>query len=498
MSNIILIIQRTFTGLETIYTSNGFNADDPQFKNILSDERRDASQIAHKSDIYSINREKGFKVYSYINTSAVDVEKREGFYAIRLLINSSKEIPDVRDVLLKISKKYKIFAETNTLSNQNYDDILNEVNLKDEQKPISINYSMDGKYYVYLDDVENLNTIAQNVESFFVNKLYLFDINKAQDETVAKQFGMKPLSDVKNKLVEINVDDKYDLLSSIKVNNLQLKLPSEKYFKFIGLDSDTITYARKGKDKEIPLVGKNISFPKPIQQQRTNFGDTNRNDDNTKFKIGTLVAASIGAFILGSIGSWALTNHFAEKRIHAAEVAQAPPIEIQPYYFSVDPSMKDVILKGENISEISSYKFKYNPKDQKWSYLEGSGNYKDLDSTKLYEMALGKNLDPTNLQIALEKISGKKLKQSKNETLKEPQSPEEKPVAKIETGKEIQIDPSPVIVKPTPIAKPKLKNPIEIAKPDEVTAVKVKVKPKQEEKGKSSELILDPEQKSKK
>ena len=81
MKNINLVIQRTFNGLEVFYNDEFVKT--LENKEGISDERKDAAQIAHRSDVYSIYNDEKFSVFSFINTSAVDVAKREGIGALK-------------------------------------------------------------------------------------------------------------------------------------------------------------------------------------------------------------------------------------------------------------------------------------------------------------------------------------------------------------------------------------------------------------------------------
>jgi hypothetical protein len=381
---------------------------------MLTDERRDAAQIAHKSNLFSLSREKNFKVYSYINTSVVDVEKREGFFAVRLFTSSSEELENAKEILLKIAEKYKNYVSSNSLANQDYSDIISTVLLKKENILAPSTELLEGNYYLYVDDVQTVDQVFKKEATFFVKKLYIFDKSStAQDASVAQQlFGMKSLVDLEQKIKTITVNNPDSYLSTIKINGNEVKIPPTPSFKLLLLNSDIVKYKNQDDKKEKDVIGYNLDVhrpqpvykPQPLQQS---------NHNRKGFSLGSLLAASIATLIIGSAVSWFFTyDHYTEK-IALIRSEQPEQVMAQSYYFSLDPSIKDFTLLGNNISGISSYKFKYSDKDKKWTYTDGNALFNNLDSRALNEIARKGSLNEEEFKNALEKISGRAIDLSK-------------------------------------------------------------------------------------
>ena len=92
-----LLIQRTFSGLNTEYTTSPAIAK-LDTKLFLTDERNMAMQLTD-APFFSLAKNEQWVAYSFIK-KVLDREKRAGFYAIRLFLSPRYQLTNVRECLL--------------------------------------------------------------------------------------------------------------------------------------------------------------------------------------------------------------------------------------------------------------------------------------------------------------------------------------------------------------------------------------------------------------
>ena len=408
---IYLIIQRTFNGLKTDFKSEDLTLSDTEIENIFGDEQS-ASQLASASIIYTIENLEKFRVYSFINNTVSDNAGRAGYYAIRLLVPTDKILVNVRGIFNEIAKRYEQYFEQKRLVDQDYSKLLAAVFEKNcvLDKAILVGSKKGGIFYAKYAADERVDDTMNEDSTYLIKKLYLFAKDQSKSDETIRQSGFKSFASLSDSIKNVKVINADNYLQVLKINDNKISFPQGNFEIFV-FDSDLITYRDKNRDskKDKEHRGKTLEVRRPVPVYVPPIYSDNKNNENNGFKLGHLLITGFATLLIGGLAGWLIKNQLAKKEISKIIREQPIPVENTPYYFSVDPSIKDVILRGENISEIASYKFKYNSKDQKWSYDEGFGRYQDLDKDKLDKIAKDKYLNGDDLRNALEKISGKNL-----------------------------------------------------------------------------------------
>lgn len=412
MKNINLVIQRTFNGLEVVYNDEFVKT--LENKEGISDERKDAAQIAHRSDVYSIYNDEKFSVFSFINTSAVDVAKREGFYAIRLFIEKGNKIQDIKTILDKINEKFQNYLNNNDFSNQNYDDILNNTKLVNENDELIVPQVIPNVCYYYIEPNRNIDSFFEAKDVSAIKKLYLFSKEKAQGESVARDFGLKPITEITKSIKKVKVENYDYYLEQILVNDKPLNYKNLPEFTILCTQNDAITYKNKNSKKAQSFTGNLLQVLKP----QPTYRHKSSNENNSKTPVLNYVMIGLLGLLLGGIGGYFGGEFFKkeEKAEAVTEPTTYPDATSAAFQFKIDKDSKGYILVPDNITELSNYKFKYNS-DGKWLYNENGGEYKELDKIKLKELI--KNPSSDSLIInSLESISNQTIpNQLKPETV---------------------------------------------------------------------------------
>ena len=361
-----LLIQRTFAGLNTEYTSNPAIA---QLDNklFLTDERSVVMQIT-ENPVFSFAKNEKWTCYSFIKR-ALDREKRAGFYAIRLFISSAHKLTNVKDCLLTIAQRYELFIQNNTPS-QEYTDLLTQIDekaiIEKERYTFDIESIRKGTYYA-IATAENLEALFADERNEFVEKLYLFttdidskllaefhlhsidplsvvkwqinDEKKALDKlwlentaipVFAKQLlslqGAKLYFQLKGqqekreltgtnelKTTAVIIDDADKCITSLKINNTAVK--PQPYFELYALATDTLYYTLKnGKEIPLPITAK-LSTRKLIVENSENAlaklwvnGEELPIPTGKKFEIYALTTDKIEYTIVGQVGKKTTVN----------------------------------------------------------------------------------------------------------------------------------------------------------------------------------------------
>ena len=409
MKNINLVIQRTFNGLEVVYNDEFVKT--LENKEGISDERKDAAQIAHRSNVYSIYNDEKFSVFSFINTNTVDVAKREGFYAIRLFIEKGNKIQDVKTILDKINEKFQNYLNNNDFSNQNYDDILNNTKLVNENDELIVPQVIPNVCYYYIEPNRNIDSFFEAKDVSAIKKLYLFSKEKAQGESVARDFGLKPITEITKSIKKVKVENHDYYLEQILVNDKPLNYKNLPEFTILCTQNDAITYKNKNSKKAQSFTGNLLQVLKPQPTKSSN-------ENNSKTPVLNYVMIGLLGLLLGGIGGY-FGGEFFKKEEKAEAVTEAvtyPEAVSTIYVFKLDKDSKGYTLVPDNIAELSNYKFKYDAAG-KWLYNENGGEYKELDKIKLKELINNPSSDSLIIN-SLESISSQTIPdQLKSETV---------------------------------------------------------------------------------
>ena len=406
MTNIKLIIQKN--GIEFLYGKQLIDKSS-SIKETLSDER-EIGQIAHKSGFYSLFVSKSYKVYSFINSNVYDQANRESVLSYRLYVDGDKKILNIKKIFEQISLKFENYIKEGNVSNQNYDDILNSIKTVDHNKDSIVGNVLQNSYYLYFSENENLDDIISEEENKLVKKIYFFDKEKAQGESVARDFGLKPITEITKSIKKVKVENHDYYLEHILVNDKPLNYKNSPEFTILCTQNDMITYKDKSSKKTKSFAGNllEIKRPQPIYPD----------GPSSETPILNYVMIGLLGLLLGGVGGYFGGEFFKkeEKAEIVTEPTTYPDATSAAFQFKIDKDSKGYILVPDNITELSNYKFKYNS-DGKWLYNENGGEYKELDKIKLKELI--KNPSSDSLIInSLESISNQTIpNQLKPETV---------------------------------------------------------------------------------
>ena len=406
MTNIKLIIQKN--GIEFLYGKQLIDKSS-SIKETLSDER-EIGQIAHKSGFYSLFVSKSYKVYSFINSNVYDQANRESVLSYRLYVDGDKKILNIKKIFEQISLKFENYIKEGNVSNQNYDDILNSIKTVDHNKDSIVGNVLQISYYLYFSENENLDDIISAEENKLVKKLYLFSKEKAQGESVARDFGLKPITEITKSIKKVKVENHDYYLEHILVNDKPLNYKNSPEFTILCTQNDMITYKDKSSKKTKSFAGNllEIKRPQPIYPD----------GPSSETPILNYVMIGLLGLLLGGVGGYFGGEFFKkeEKAETVTEPTTYPDATSAAFQFKIDKDSKGYILVPDNITELSNYKFKYNS-DGKWLYNENGGEYKELDKIKLKELINNPSSDSLIIN-SLESISSQTIPdQLKSETV---------------------------------------------------------------------------------
>lgn len=239
MSQIGLIIQRTFNGLTIEHSSN------PTYEGLsptlfLTDERTMAMQLSPDTPVVSMAQDGNFKCYSFINAT-LDRERRSGFYAIRLFVPASKELHQAPQHLMNITREY-----LNTLSNNlphNYEHLLQTAqgDIRECLYTLDVDHIQKGTYY--LAGAANMDIVFQNEKAVFVEKLYGFQGAIAPDHIDAFQLQSLDSISIRKVFFQDPVGHVHNLyINGKKLTSNRFKEEKAKGFNLIIRTTDTLSY----------------------------------------------------------------------------------------------------------------------------------------------------------------------------------------------------------------------------------------------------------------
>lgn len=233
-----LLIQRTFNGLNTEYVSeNALASFDTKL--FLTDERNVAMQLS-EAPVFSVAQKGQAKCYSFIKRT-LDREKRSGFYAIRLFIEVTQSLKNLKQQLTRIAQEYEKSLQTPGYS-ADYPSLLKEV----EKDLAPLEYTFDkgkiksGEYYAFLSAQDDLNTLLERDGAYFAEKLYIF--TQSIDRNHLAEFRLQPLEGIATKRLILN--DSYNYISEVWIGDKGIPVQGNKLstYKFLALQEDNFYY----------------------------------------------------------------------------------------------------------------------------------------------------------------------------------------------------------------------------------------------------------------
>jgi hypothetical protein len=433
-----LLIQQTISGLDNQYVSDHLNITNPEVEATLTDERM-VAQLAKQSDVYCIQITQNFCVYSLIDTNVTDNFKRPGFCAIRLYFHKSNSqgINSIQQHLLKVKDRYNGFLKSNNVSSQNYDDIITSILFTENivSSPVGIRNSNDA--FVYLNESQNIERVFSDARCFLFKKVYVFDINKANESSILTNLGLVSFDDYVSLIKKIDLNDPLEIIEGIYINKILVPFKkAEKKYAIYCETKDTVSYNTKDNSIIKPVdnspytIQKAITTPKVLTyvppKQEPPF------PKSAMFFVFFFMLSFIG------FGIWYLMDGMEPEpgfgfttSIGPSQGEKASKDSLAnisqdklPIVFSRDSSDTLEMVYKTNFPKLTKYRFRF--KNGGWSYknIERKNSYVAFDSSTIKTFNKVDSLQFDERKIAefinaLEQASGKSLKGDKN--TKEPQ-----------------------------------------------------------------------------
>lgn len=297
MNQFGLIIQETTAGSNQQFVSTHLDINSPEIKETITDERTLASQLANLSDVYSVQVTKNYKVYSLIVTNLTDFLGRSGYYAIRLYGPKGVNLTNFESILANIKEKYNNYTKSNTLNNQNYDDILSSILIVENDRKNFVAVKSTVNCFYYFDDTNStLSTVFNTKGVNLVHKIYAFNKNKAVNESIALTTGLKSFSQINASQKEINVNNYYGVLNELKINDQLVDFnPNLSEFNVLCQTTDRVVYNAKDDKTYKTITSNSIEVEKKFV--RSYSGSNHRkkkNNSNTMYLIMGFMVLVIG------------------------------------------------------------------------------------------------------------------------------------------------------------------------------------------------------------
>lgn len=380
MNQFGLIIQETTAGSNQQFVSAHLDINSPEIKETITDERTLASQLANLSDVYSVQVTKNYKVYSLIVTNLTDFLGRSGYYAIRLYGPKGVNLTNFESILANVKEKYNNYTKSNTLNNQNYEDILSSILIieNDRKNIVSLKSAMN--FFYYFDDANStLSTVFNTKGVHLVHKIYAFNKNKAVNESIALTSGLKSFSQINASQKEINIVNNYGVLNELKINDQLIDFnPNLTEFNVLCQNNDVVVYNAKD-DKTYKTITNNfISIEKKFvprpQPQNTYHSSNNhkkKNNANAMYLIVGLMVLVIGGEIFYFLLKSGETETVETSGTNYNPNPISQPEEIKPkeIVFEKKPYNKTSDFEyTTSFPKLRNYKFVF--AGNKWSYID--------------------------------------------------------------------------------------------------------------------------------
>lgn len=408
MNKAKLIIQRTLNGLNTEFKSEGINESDLDKLGILYDERKELIQIASLKLSFSVSIYNDKKVISLINLDNRDIEGRAGFYAIRLIVDKGAIITGLYNLFTKIATSYVGYIRQGSLNNQNYSELLDEVDANTQISKVIVSPNVTDKVCYKIVDNSSLDAQINDVNLELVRKTYLFDQSYAIDLALLKTRGFIDFELLKTNVRHIHINNPDGMLMGLSVNNKKInssQLSRQESIDVYVLNTDKVQYQDyQGGYKDI--IGNSLMLRKPELPKQRPLSDSEYHPRSSRKKSSSgAVVVGIFCLILGAAGGYFIPKYFFASKASAAIV--------DPIYNIVNPNktfdLKLVADKSESFvlestNHLTEYLFKYDSKTKSWKVR---GREEDAKKDKeLTEVELKKILGDDSIYsgIFLEKL----------------------------------------------------------------------------------------------
>jgi hypothetical protein len=420
MNQFGLIIQETTAGSNQQFVSSHLDINSPEIKETITDERTLASQLANLSDVYSVQVTKNYKVYSLIVTNLTDFLGRSGYYAIRLYGPKGVNLTNFESILANIKEKYNNYTKSNTLNNQNYEDILSNILIVENDRKNFVALKSNMNFFYYFDDANStLSTVFNTKGVNLVHKIYAFNKNKAVNESIALTSGLKSFSQINASQKEINVINNYGILNELKINDQLIDFnPNLTEFNVLCQTNDVVVYNAKD-DKTYKTITNNfISIEKkfvPRTQPQNSYSSSSNRKKKNNANAMYLIVGLMALVVVGGI-YWFLTTETTQVDTQITgtndtkpgqeetEVTIAKEIEFQKQPYK---NTSDFEYTTSYNDKLKKYKFVYAGKE--WSFIEiGKSGINKFFISNLNNFDLTEEEKKSFIK-ELENISGKSI-----------------------------------------------------------------------------------------
>lgn len=437
MNQFGIIIQETTSGSNQQYVSPFLDLNSPEIKETITDERILASQLSNMSDVYSVQVTENYKVYSLIINNVRDYIGRSGYYVIRLYAPKSINLTQFESILEKIKEKYNLYSSSNNFNAQNYDDVLSKIptHQNTEKQVISLKSNVNCFYY-FDENNTQLGTIFNTNEIHLIHKLYAFNKNKAANESIAVNSGLKPFTEIERSK-EYSIINNQKILKELRINNIPVHFNSNSTeLNLLCHSNDTVTY-NTDYDKKISEITTNpYSIEKFFQAELHTTQNRKRESDTRSDQIGIYVIVTLFCLIIIVLVYYLIPGISEENQndnpnqnpithvdTTSSEVEKPVPATINTEItFLPEGNLEDSVYKTE-FPKLEKYRFKFDNK--KWSYknIEGKNSYVNFYQENIDEINKIDTLDfdpskKEQFKNKLQQISGKEIKKKADEQVK--------------------------------------------------------------------------------
>ncbi len=214
-----LVIQETTAGLNNQFVSENIDVNNDSIKSSLKDERMLAAQIANQSIVYSIQILEKNKVYSAIYTDITDFTGRSGYYSIKIYTQRETIIRNLTSLFEELKSAYLQFKKNNQINSQNYDAIISNASIQGQG--IIVCPKAEKTCFLQYSDLQEVENALNSLKVYSVDKLYLFDAEKAlKSETIIGQ-GLINFNSLADNLDYFEVDNSNMILRSLFIGEKQ-------------------------------------------------------------------------------------------------------------------------------------------------------------------------------------------------------------------------------------------------------------------------------------
>jgi hypothetical protein len=423
MNQFGILIQKTTAGANIEYISSYLNTTHPDIISTNYDERKEVTQIANGTNVYSIQTTNSYRVYSLIITDVVDNMGRLGYIAFRIYAPFNSIITNFVEVLDQLFEQYTLKSASKTIASLNEDLIFTNINSRTVNSSI-VALPDDHVYFFYYENnnSELLNTFNSSCSSV-VKKIYAFD--KKVPEPIIRNFRFESIYKILNSFRVVQINNPYRILRDLKINDLHLFFdPNKDRLEVYCKQNDQIYYSTTDHKKDRLVFGNSLFVERQVVTQPPPGGGSA--SFNFLDKYGTaLILSCMAILISGIIWFFIRDNNYDSLPQSETEVTNPESgggDEATPFNIGIE------IFKVDNRS-CTFYRFNTNPETcfvfdkNEWKFGDTSlqiNKYKVFNKSNFTEnnfLDYKRILDSIHIIIPKKDNSPKPDKEKSNENL---------------------------------------------------------------------------------